>query len=152
MSKVHLVSAEIQDGVTTTSATVKSDGINNALVVMLNSASPPAALVGNAPATPGQALAVTAVQVSTSVEVTVADLVPGTRYRMRLTPLVITDVAAGIWQCSAAGPINDATDGFPILQYEDVIIVLPAGSTKVRVFFWSLVAVNCTMWLAEIDA
>jgi len=106
--------------------------------------------VGNAPAAPGQCLAVPAASVATSVEVTVADLVPGRRYRMRLTPDVLTDTVHGIWKCSAAVAIANATDGTPILQHEEVIICLPAASTKVRVYFWLLADTpfDCHVWLS----
>ena len=110
---------------------------------------------GNAPASPGQYLAVTSAQAGTSRQVTVADLVPGVRYRMRLTPDVITNTVRGIWKCAAAAaPITGASDGTPILQFEEVTICLPTGSTKVRVFFWLAAdtAFDCHVWLSRLDA
>ena len=119
--------------------------------------------VGNAPASPGRCLAVTAAQVDTSLEITQADLVPGTKYRMRLIPDVLADVVHGVWKCgAAAGAIADATDGTPIMQHEEVIIKLPLGSPKVRVYFWlpgpasmatmTSTPFDCHVWLSQADA
>lgn len=118
--------------------------------------------VGNAPASPGQCLAVTAAQVDISLQVTQADLVPGVKYRMRLTPDVLTNIVHGVWKCSAAGAIASVTDGTPIMQHEEVIIKLPLGSTKVRVYFWlpgpasvatmTSTPFDCHVWLSQADA
>ena len=111
--------------------------------------------VGNAPASPGQALAVAAADVGTSVEVSIADLTPGVSYKLQVTPDSLANTVRGLWKCdTAVGGIVDATDGEPILQYSPVQICLPSGSTKVRVFFWLLADTphDCTVWLSRADA
>jgi len=110
-------------------------------------------VVGNAPANPGQALAVAD---NASHEVTVADLVPLVRYALYVRPTANPDdFVTGVFKCAAGGgAIASLTDGWSVDSRVPVQVCLPASSTKVRVYYMrdALTPFNCTVYLARMDA
>lgn len=95
-------------------------------------------------------------------EVAAVDLVPGTKYELMLVPWnngvaagKPTDFIRGVWKCAAAGgSIATLADGRIITSYSPIIINLPAGSPKVRVYFMRHddTPIDCRVYLSVCDS